>query len=212
MRKLLLFLMFSCFSLYASSSKELDAQLHLACQTGDVDTVRALVIAGANIEALDDQGNAPLVVASSQDYIDVVKVLVASGAKKNGLLNVGLSQDLILFFHWYTPEIIAKEKTLFGQLVKEAFDEYKEGRPELLARMLSGVGKNGQKFLPDSVIQSVKDLFEINDLECNKIPDLRNKVPGLQINGLLQIASRSQAYLHRAKMRMPSISDLRIDE
>ena len=46
-----------------------------------VETLRALVIAGANTQLADRQGNTPLALAKSRGYKEMVKILESAGAK-----------------------------------------------------------------------------------------------------------------------------------
>jgi ankyrin repeat protein len=48
--------------------------------------VRALLAAGADVNALDDQGMTPLMVAASQGEMAIARVLLASGASVNAAL------------------------------------------------------------------------------------------------------------------------------
>ncbi len=57
--------------------------LHIAVKYGHMDTVNALIAAGANLEAREQQGYTPLHAASSSRYNNIVNVLVAAGANVN---------------------------------------------------------------------------------------------------------------------------------
>lgn len=54
--------------------------LHAACWRNHIDVVRALLVAGANVHAVDQNGGTALDRALMQGHVDVVRVLVAAGA------------------------------------------------------------------------------------------------------------------------------------
>lgn len=47
---------------------------------GCVDVVQCLISAGANLENADDNGDTPLIHATTQHHLEVVKCLIAAGA------------------------------------------------------------------------------------------------------------------------------------
>jgi ankyrin repeat protein len=57
--------------------------LHLAATNPDVTAVKALLAAGANVNAKDDDGNTPLHMAAYTNRIAVAKVLLEAGADVN---------------------------------------------------------------------------------------------------------------------------------
>jgi|TARA_B110000503_G_C6778773_1_gene262412 ankyrin repeat protein len=50
--------------------------LHDAAGDGDVVTIRTLVAQGADVEAVDDDGDRPLHVAALEGHVEAVKTLV----------------------------------------------------------------------------------------------------------------------------------------
>ena len=54
--------------------------MHRAARDNDVTKIKALVAAGASVEAQDDEKLTPLHVAASQGHADAIKALVAAGA------------------------------------------------------------------------------------------------------------------------------------
>lgn len=57
--------------------------LHLAATNPDVGAVQALLAAGANVNAQDDEGNTPLHMAAYTNRIENAKVLLEAGADVN---------------------------------------------------------------------------------------------------------------------------------
>jgi ankyrin repeat protein len=59
------------------------SHLMLAARDGKTDTVKALIEAGADVNAKDRQGKTALVVASEKGHLDSVKILLDNGADVN---------------------------------------------------------------------------------------------------------------------------------
>ena len=55
--------------------------LHEAAKTGDIDIVKALIEAGANVNQANSLGNTPIYGATCNSHLDVVKALKTAGAK-----------------------------------------------------------------------------------------------------------------------------------
>ena len=55
--------------------------LLIAAYKGHTEIVKVLIAAGANIEAIDDEGYTPLEVAARNGHVEVVKLLLEKGAK-----------------------------------------------------------------------------------------------------------------------------------
>ena len=84
--------------------------LHFAAQEYAVDAVKALLKAGANVDAKDDYGNTPLgkAVYYNDEVGEVIKLLLDAGADKNlennyGVSPIGLAKsignfDMVQFF------------------------------------------------------------------------------------------------------------------
>lgn len=60
-------------------------QLFDAVARGDTNTVRAAVAAGSDLEVRDGQGRTPLLVAVTEDRVEVAEILVEAGADPNAL-------------------------------------------------------------------------------------------------------------------------------
>ena len=65
------------YTLYTQSA------LHLGSLGGHIDVVQTLIDAGAEVDAVDNNKNNPLIVASWKGHLPVVKVLVAKNANVN---------------------------------------------------------------------------------------------------------------------------------
>jgi len=57
-----------------------DTPLHTVCSWGEINPVKILVEAGANINALGDKASTPIFSAVNSESIEVVKYLVQKGA------------------------------------------------------------------------------------------------------------------------------------
>ncbi len=57
--------------------------LHVAAKTGKPKCVAALIKAGANVNAVNEQGRTPLHAAATHNHLDIIKTLIKSGAKVN---------------------------------------------------------------------------------------------------------------------------------
>lgn len=57
--------------------------LHEAAATGDIQQIKSLVSGGADVNAKDDKGNAPIHYAVLLANKDVIELLIASGADVN---------------------------------------------------------------------------------------------------------------------------------
>jgi ankyrin repeat protein len=68
---------------------ELDANLRSAIDKGDTTVVRSLLAKGANVDATDERGSTPLLLASSLGRADIVHLLLAKGADINMNSNNG---------------------------------------------------------------------------------------------------------------------------
>lgn len=69
----------------ATSTADADAALLTAARDGDPDATAGALRAGADIEARDQHGRTPLLLASTYDHVAVAQVLVAMGADPDAL-------------------------------------------------------------------------------------------------------------------------------
>ena len=63
-----------------NGSQNLDQELIESARSGDLENVKALLSAGANVHALENSGYGPLQNASRSGRSETVKVLIESGA------------------------------------------------------------------------------------------------------------------------------------
>ncbi|CAM3798117.1 ankyrin repeat domain-containing protein [Parendozoicomonas haliclonae] len=75
-----------------------DTPLHILGNWGDCDSIKALIEAGANINAIGEAGFTPLHCASEQNHPEAISLLIAYGAKslsdENGLTPLKLAELL----------------------------------------------------------------------------------------------------------------------
>ncbi len=77
-----------------------------AANHGNVDAVKSLLAAGANVNAEDDYGRSALNCASEGGYTEVVKVLLAAGADVNHVTKYGKESSLIVASYNGYSEIV----------------------------------------------------------------------------------------------------------
>lgn len=80
----------------AGDEAALNEQLMEAASNGDLVRLKALLSKGADVNARDQIGSTPLIVASFRGKTDVVKLLLEKGAdsEARGLLSPGLVKSL----------------------------------------------------------------------------------------------------------------------
>jgi len=57
-----------------------DTPLHVVCSWGDLEAVRLLLDAGAEVNAVGDIGRTPLFCVLASGNVDIVRALIAAGA------------------------------------------------------------------------------------------------------------------------------------
>jgi len=95
-----------------------------AAENNNLEKVKKLIKAGANLDLQDDDGNTALIWASYSNYIEIVKELIKAGADWN--LKDDENKD---FLDCLTPEIKNKIITEFPEeyqlyLTKKDADKY----------------------------------------------------------------------------------------
>lgn len=68
---------------FVTGGKDTDSSMWDAAKNGDVSRLEALIKQGVDVNALDEDGDTPLMVASYYGQLQIVKVLLDAGAKVN---------------------------------------------------------------------------------------------------------------------------------
>lgn len=123
--------------------------LHLAACLGDINSVRKFTIRGYDVNALDDDGYTPLMLAAMRGHSQLCELLISCGARcnvenerhetalmlarKNGCGNCAATERVIL-------DELARKLVLDGTCVKK-HTKYGKGAPHRkLLRMVGNVG------------------------------------------------------------------------
>jgi ankyrin repeat protein len=72
-----------------SRSYDGDTPLHVLLWRGDVDGLKALILDGAEVDAIDSMGETPLHIAVSKELPDAIRALLAAGANPDIRSNFG---------------------------------------------------------------------------------------------------------------------------
>lgn len=67
----------------SASTGKLDARLQAAAANGDAAAIALLIKQGANLEARDESGATPLLIATRHNHVDAARVLIDAGANVN---------------------------------------------------------------------------------------------------------------------------------
>ncbi len=107
-----------------AQSRSLDKELFQAVAKGDIGAVRVLLANGADLDAKDDRGDTPLIVAAGNHNIAAVKLLIAKGAdisarnnyEETALIEAARSMDpeLLRVLLDGSPDIKDKNAALFA--------------------------------------------------------------------------------------------------
>ena len=77
------------FILSCGPSRWDEPPLHEAAKNGDIEDVRELLEAGADVNGLNSEGATPLHWAAFKGHVDVAKLLIKRGAKVNAVTKKG---------------------------------------------------------------------------------------------------------------------------
>jgi hypothetical protein len=152
-----------------------------------VGVAQELLSHGANMYATSVSHLTPMDYGIKNNNKKFVKVLIAAGydpakidfanlREHQGSGNLQEMEDLL---EWYSQEVIDKENSLFGQSIEFAHDQYKKGKPELLATIL-GLRKkvNGEleSFMHSNLSSRAKSHFEPSYFKNQLIPGLKKQI------------------------------------
>ena len=135
------------FSIDGKDKTELESTaLMKACDKGSLDIVKALIIGGADVNIMDTKGRTALVIACSNNHIDIVEFLISI----NELEIVNIDNAL---FHAMKVDNIEIVKLLIKKVddLKTSFDFQEEGGVEV------------PKFDFDSAVNVKRDPSDTND-------------------------------------------------
>ena len=143
--------------------------LHVAVAKGDINTARALIIAGADVNAASSSGMIPLHIATSQGNAEMVTVLIERGADVNKVYKNGMTPLHIAAGKGYTD--IART------LIMNSADREATYKNELTPLLLA-LGANKEEMV-DMLIDLGVNLPEqyleaIQALNQNNFGDLKN--------------------------------------
>jgi signal recognition particle protein len=82
--------------LVLARDKQMRGGLHYACGLGDLETVQAMIICGAEVDAQDNAGYTPLHIAAGYLHEKVISVLMDSGADPSLEDNTGRSALILV--------------------------------------------------------------------------------------------------------------------
>jgi len=92
---------------------EKDEKLFDASIEGQLDIVKLLIKAGADINAKNEYGDTPLIVASRYNQMDIVKLLIKAGADIN-IKNKGGNTALMIAFRYGYEDIVDLLLKIYG--------------------------------------------------------------------------------------------------
>ncbi|MBU0763793.1 MAG: ankyrin repeat domain-containing protein [Bacteroidetes bacterium] len=95
MKKILLILLLLVSSFLLPKAGGQTITLHYAVQQGDINTVREMLMNGANVNKADYLGNTALTIAAYQDHSEIFKLLAEYGADLDGLDRHGFTPLMI---------------------------------------------------------------------------------------------------------------------
>lgn len=144
------------FSLTVTAARaqpaDLNAQIVIAAQNGDVSAVERLLAKGADVNAVNEWGVTPLISAADRANLPLVKLLLVHGANVN-------AKDLR---YGKTPLKVSS--------VSWGDDRVKEIRAELISLLLDH-GADGGEALTDLIAQGYVDAVR-RIVESGKVPQL----------------------------------------
>ncbi len=144
------------------------APLHLATLKGHTAAMQILITNGAHVDAKDWSGSTPLLWAIQPGHIKAIQILMSNQADvtatdSQGYTAIQLARETK---NVEAEKILTKHNKLFGQTIKKAYQEFKQGRPELLAHALGIKSDTLQKAhaTPNQSALRARALFESNHL------------------------------------------------
>ena len=158
-----------------NKSKAKVISLNSAAANGFLDVVRALLAAGANVEAKDHNGRTVLFYAASMGHLDIVRELLAAGADVEAKNNYG---DTVLF---YAADVglldIVRELIAAGAEIPEAYrthhlilaiPEKLRNKPTIVRALTSGYSKQIEKVFGDLEMMIAAKSVNVDDLIAYK--------------------------------------------
>ena len=106
--------------MFGGKPEDLNSKLFEAAYQGNVQKVKALIAAGANVNTRNQGGDTALMLATLKGYDDVVKVLIDAEADVNARNNHGLTA--LGLAEWYTRADVAQMLRIAGAIKETELD------------------------------------------------------------------------------------------
>jgi ankyrin repeat protein len=145
-------------SFISSFGQDQNNILHAAIRQGCLDFVKALVAAGADVNAANSKGETPLMLAAASRHLEMVRFFIAASADAKARDKAGRNAAYYSYAYHYTPNYLRS-------LYKEKPDEVEQARRDVL-KELTKAGINLLETAPDDKDSLLLELLK--DYKANK--------------------------------------------
>ncbi|HEX8565286.1 MAG TPA: ankyrin repeat domain-containing protein [Pyrinomonadaceae bacterium] len=115
-------------SFVSSFGQDQNNILHVAVRQGCLDFVKAIVAAGADVNAANNKGETPLMLAAASRHLEMVRFLISAGADAKARDKAGRNAAYYSLTYHYTPNYLRS-------LYKEKPDEVENARRAILGEL-----------------------------------------------------------------------------